>query len=101
MASFQTGSAEMLAAVKSMEEVNQSLQQSLKNLESEVEAVAGAWQGNAATAFNNLMMKFNEDATNLNKDLSQIAEAVTGNNSNYQAQEESAQSSMTSILGGL
>jgi WXG100 family type VII secretion target len=99
--SFQTGSAEMLQAVKSMEETNQQLQGNLKNLESEVEGVASAWQGTAAAAFNTLMAKFNEDATKLNQDLNQISEAVTGNQKNYQAQEDESQSSMTSILGGL
>lgn len=99
--SFQTGAAEMMSAVQSMEQVNQALQANLKNLQSEVEAVSSAWQGTAASAFNNLMVKFNEDATNLNKDLQQIADAVTGNNRSYQAQEEQAHSSMTQILGGL
>jgi WXG100 family type VII secretion target len=101
MASFQTGSAEMLAAVKSMEDVNQQLQNNLKHLQSEVEGVATAWRGTAATAFNTLMSKFNDDATKLNTDLNQIADAVRGNQVNYQAQEDSAQSSMSSILSGL
>ena len=99
--SFQTGSAEMLAAVKSMEDINAQLQKNLQTLQSEVESVSSAWKGSAATAFNTLMGKFNEDANKLNQDLSQIAEAVGTNQKAYQAQEDSAQSSMTSILGGL
>jgi WXG100 family type VII secretion target len=99
--SFQTGSAEMQQAVSSMEQVNQALQGNLKNLQSEVEQVASAWQGTAATAFANLMEKFNDDASKLNQDLEQIATAVSGNQKNYQAQEDSAQSSMSQILGGL
>jgi WXG100 family type VII secretion target len=99
--SFQTGSVEMQQAVSSMEEVNQALQGNLKNLQSEVEQVAGAWRGTASTAFANLMAKFNEDGAKLNQDLAQIAEAVSGSQKNYQAQEDSAQSSMSQILGGL
>ena len=98
---FQTGSAEMLAAVSNLRDVNQALQGNLSRLQSEVEGVSGAWQGAAATAFANLMSKFNEDATKLNQDLEQISEAVEGNQKAYQAQEDSAQSSMSSILGGL
>jgi WXG100 family type VII secretion target len=99
--SFLTGSAEMQQAVSSMEEVNQALQANLKNLQSEVEQVAGAWRGTAATAFANLMEKFNEDATKLNQDLEQISTAVSGNQKTYQAQEDTTHSSMTQILGGL
>ncbi|HEX4700554.1 MAG TPA: WXG100 family type VII secretion target [Pseudonocardiaceae bacterium] len=99
--SFRTGSAEMQQAVSSMEEVNHSLQGNLKNLQSEVEQVAGMWKGSAANAFTTLMAKFNEDASKLNQDLAQIAEAVSGSQKNYQAQEDSAQSSMSQILGGL
>jgi WXG100 family type VII secretion target len=100
-AQFTTGSSEMLAAVSSMNDVNSALQSNLRNLQSEVEGVAGQWSGAAATAFTNLMSKFNEDATKLNTDLQQISEAVAGNNQAYQAQEDEAQSSMSSILGGL
>lgn len=98
---FTTGSAEMLQAVKSMEDVNQSLQGNLKNLASEVEQVAAGWKGTAATAFNTLMTKFNEDANKLNQDLAQIAEAVTGNQKNYQAQEDQASQSVSAIANAL
>jgi len=100
-AQFTTGSPEMLAAVSSMEQANQALQGNIKNLQSEVEGVGGAWSGAAATAFSTLMAKFNEDATKLNTDLQQIADAVRSNNSTYQAQEDQAHSSMSQILGGL
>jgi WXG100 family type VII secretion target len=99
--SFQTGSNEMLTAVRTMEETNQALLGNLKTLQQEVEGVAGAWQGAAATAFTTLMAKFDEDAAKLNRDLGQIAEAVTGNQKAYQAQEDTTNSQMTQILGGL
>ena len=98
---FTTGSQEMLAAVTSMESVNQALQGNLKNLSGEVESVAAAWKGTAASAFQSLMAKFNEDATKLNTDLQQIADAVRGNQQAYQASEDEQHSTMTQILGGL
>lgn len=98
---FATGSAEMLQAVSSMESANQALQGNLSRLQSEVEGVAGNWQGTAATAFATLMAKFDEDGKKLNTDLQQIADAVRGNQQAYQAQEDENQSSMTNILGGL
>ncbi|HYS39424.1 MAG TPA: WXG100 family type VII secretion target [Pseudonocardiaceae bacterium] len=99
--SFQTGSTEMLQAVKTMEEVNQAMLGNLKTLQQEVEQVAPTWQGAAASAFTTLMAKFDEDAAKLNRDLGQIAEAVTGNAKAYQAQEDTTNSQMTQILGGL
>lgn len=98
---FTTGSAEMTSAVQSMQEVNQSLQQHLSQLRSEVEGVVGAWGGDAASAFQTLMTKFDEDANKLNTDLMQISEAVEGNRKAYVQQEQEQHSSMTSILNGL
>jgi ESAT-6 family protein len=98
---FQAGSSEMLQAAQSMEQVNTALQGNIKNLQNEVETVAPSWQGTAATAFANLMAKFQEDATKLNQDLQQITEAMTGNQKAYQAQEDEQHSAMTQILGGL
>src|ERR1700756_1555539 len=95
---FQTGSAEMLQAVKSMEDANQSLQANLRTLQSEVEGISGQWVGTAATAFTNLMDKFHTDATQLNNDLQQISESVRGNQQAYQASEDDNQSSISNIL---
>lgn len=100
-ARFQTGSAEMLQAVNSMEEANQALQGNLSRLQSEVEGISGNWVGTAATAFTTLMGRFHEDAAKLNQDLQQIADAVRGNQQAYQAQEDENQSSMSNILNGL
>lgn len=98
---FTTGSQELLQAVNSMEQVNTALQGNLKNLQSEVEGVSGAWRGAAASAFTNLMAKFNEDATKLNTNLQQIADAVRGNQQAYQTTEDEHTSTMTQVLGGL
>ena len=100
-AQFQTGSAEMTAAVSSMQDINSQLQSNLSQLQSEVEGVIGAWGGQAATAFQTLMSKFHEDSTKLNQDLMQISDAVEGNRKAYVAQEQEQHSAMTNILNGL
>jgi len=100
-AQFTTGSVEMTAAVSSMQDVNSQLQNNISQLQSEVEGVVGAWGGDAASAFQTLMVKFHEDATKLNNDLMQISEAVEGNRKAYVAQEQEQHSSMTNILNGL
>ncbi|HKN97625.1 MAG TPA: WXG100 family type VII secretion target [Pseudonocardiaceae bacterium] len=101
MAQFTTGSSEMMQGVRSLQEMNEHLQGSLKQLQGEVETVASQWTGSAATAFQNLMMRFNEDATKLNQNLQQMSEAMAGNNQAYQTSEESNQSEMSKLLGGL
>lgn len=101
MAGFQTGSAELLQAAKQMEDTNAQLMSNLSTLASEVEQVASGWSGTAHTAFQNLMTKFHDDASNLNNDLQQIAEAVTGNARAYQQQEDEAQQSISAITNAL
>lgn len=101
MAQFTTGSSEMMQGVRSLQEMNESLQASLRQLQGEVESIGGSWSGAAATAFQNLMMRFNEDASKLNQNLQQMSEAMTGNNQAYQASEEANQSEMSKLLGGL
>lgn len=98
---FTTGSSEMMAGVQSLQEMNDSLNASLRALQGEVEQVASAWSGSAATAFNTLMNRFNEDATKLNQNLQQMSEAMASNNKAYQASEEANQSEMSKLLGGL
>lgn len=103
MAGYTTGAPELQAAAKEMESGNADLMQQLSQLASSVEGVSGAWQGAAATAFHSLMARFSEDAKKLNDSLVQISEQVAGSATAYQAQEEQAQQSLSSItntLGG-
>ncbi|HEX3791408.1 MAG TPA: WXG100 family type VII secretion target [Pseudonocardiaceae bacterium] len=101
MAGFTTGSPELLQAGKQLEDTNQQLMAALNSLEQEVEGVAGAWSGSAASAFQTLMQHFSDDAKKLNTDLDQISQAVTGNAKAYQQQEDESQQSLSSIISGL
>jgi len=103
MAGYQTGAAELIQAGKNMNDTNQELQANLSQLANEVESIASAWQGQAATAFAQLMDAFQNDAKNLNDSLNKIAEAIAGSAQAYQQQEEESArsvSSITSTLGG-
>lgn len=103
MAGFQTGAQELQKAAQQMEQSNQQLMGNLKNLAGECEQIRGTWAGAAATAFSNLMERFQADAKNLNDSLNSISEAVTGNAQAYAQQEQEAQDSIsriTSALGG-
>jgi WXG100 family type VII secretion target len=101
MAGFETGSAELMQAAGEMENANQDLQSQLSQLATAVDAVEGAWKGMAATAFQQLMMKFGQDAKSLNEALLAISEQVTGSAQAYQAQEEAANQSVSQIMSTL
>jgi WXG100 family type VII secretion target len=103
MAGYKTGAPELITAGKNMENTNEQLMNSLKQLDGEVEAIAAAWSGQAHSAFHALMEKFGEDATNLNQNLNKIAEAIAGSAAAYTQQEEQSSqdvSAITSALGG-
>ena len=103
MAGFQTGAQELQKAGQQMQTSNEQLQSDLAKLAGECEQIRGTWNGAAATAFTNLMERFQTDAKNLNSSLDSISEAITGNAANYAAQEQEASESIskiTSALGG-
>lgn len=86
-----------------MEDTNQQLMSNLSKLASECQQIEGAWKGLAATAFQNLMERFNSDAKNLNDSLNQISQSIGANAQNYAQQEQESQDSIskiTSALGG-
>ncbi len=86
-----------------MEETNQQLMSNLSRLANDCQQIEGAWVGLAATAFHNLMERFQTDAKNLNDSLNQISESIGANAANYARQEQESQDSIskiTSALGG-
>ncbi|HEX3784639.1 MAG TPA: WXG100 family type VII secretion target [Pseudonocardiaceae bacterium] len=99
--SFSTGSAELQKAGQQMEQTNQEMMSNLQKLSGECEQIRSTWKGAAATAFTNLMQRFETDSKNLNQSLDQIAQAIGANAQNYAQQEQEAQSSITSIMNTL
>lgn len=103
MAGYQTGAPELKKAAQNMENTNQALQANISQLGNVLASTQGAWQGQAATAFHNLMERFQTDAKQLNDSLNQIAEQVTGSANEYTRQEEESSQSLsklTQTLGG-
>jgi ESAT-6 family protein len=97
MTGYQTGHPELKAAADELVQGNQDLMQQLSQLASAVDGVAGQWAGQAHTAFNTLMAKFNTDARTLNDKLLVIAENVSGSADAYLRQEEQANESLSQI----
>lgn len=101
MANLATGHAELKKAAGDMMNANGELQGQLSQLATAVDAVQGAWKGDAQIAFTQLMARYQEDAKKLNDSLANIAEAVSGSADIYQQQEEEAARSVSEITQAL
>jgi WXG100 family type VII secretion target len=98
---FTTGSAELQKAGQQMETTNEQLMSNLSKMAGECEQIRSTWRGTAATAFSNLMERFNADAKNLNDSLNAISQAIGVNAQNYAQQEQEAQESISKIQSAL
>ncbi|MFI6449250.1 WXG100 family type VII secretion target [Kitasatospora sp. NPDC050543] len=98
---FTTTAEEMVAFAKHMEEVSNQVQGELKKLDSLVSSIASGWKGQAATAYQNLQNRFNEDARGLNEALQAIQHAIEATTKAYSATEAAQQSAISGIAGAL
>ncbi|MEV0678493.1 WXG100 family type VII secretion target [Actinosynnema sp. NPDC050436] len=101
MAGYATGVPALENAAKDIMGTNENVQGILRNLGSTIDGLAPAWKGSAADAFNNLMLRFNDDAAKLQEALVAIAEQITGSVQTYVQQEEEQAQEMSTITGRL
>lgn len=101
MSAFGTQTDEMARAAQQVLQVSESLQQQMRSLMNNLEPLATTWKGQAASAFQQLMDRFNTDSQKLSTALGNIANALDANTKNYNASEEQNHSAIASILGGL
>jgi ESAT-6 family protein len=92
---------EMARAAQHVASVNQSVQGELSALRGRLEPLAGAWVGQAAAQFAQLMIRWDTDARALNQALGGIGHAIEGSRNTYQRQEEDQLAAMTSISNAL
>jgi WXG100 family type VII secretion target len=92
---FGTSVEEMRRAGEHVFAVNEAVQADLATL------LAGAWRGEAAAAFTELMARWDADARVLSEALRAIGEAVQGSAASYQAEEEQHTSTMSAIRAAL
>ena len=60
-----------------------------------------SWQGQAAVAFNQLMVRFNENAEKLRAALNGIGEQISGASTTYATEDETQQQAMSAITNAL
>jgi WXG100 family type VII secretion target len=92
---------QMQAAANHVAEVNQSVQGQLSALRNQLAPLAGAWKGQAATAFGVLMERWDNDARNLNEALNSIGEQIRGSGSTYAQADEAENQTYTRISQAL
>lgn len=98
---FNTQTQQMTQAASKVDDVNGQVRSMLSSLNSQVESIIPAWQGNAATAFQGLMQRYHADATKLSQALTDIAEQIRTSGQTYSAQDESASDAVRSAGSGL
>jgi WXG100 family type VII secretion target len=98
---FGTSVEEMQSAGKHVFTVNDTVQADLATLRSRLLPLAGAWRGDAATAFTTLMARWDAEAKSLNDALRGIGEAIQGSGVSYQAQEDQHTGDLSAIRQAL
>ena len=98
---FGTNVEEMRRAGEHVFAVNESVQADLATLRARLGPLAGAWRGEASTAFLALMARWDADAKALNEALRAIGEAIQGSGTSYQAQEEQHVGNLSTIQSAL
>jgi ESAT-6 family protein len=88
---------QMTAAASHVAEVNRSVQGQLMGLRNQLAPLAGAWKGQAATAFQLLMERWGTDARNLNEALNSIGEQIRGSGTTYAQADEAENQSYSRI----
>lgn len=100
-AGYGTSTAEMQRAGQHVLGVNQEVQAELGTLRSSLAPLAGAWRGEASTAFAGLMARWDADARALAEALDAIGSAIQGSATAYQQQEDEQAQSLSAIRSAL
>jgi WXG100 family type VII secretion target len=100
-AGYGTTTEQMQRAAQQVVAVNEQVQSQLSALRNQLAPLAGAWRGEASTAFQGLMARWDSDAKTLNEALRGIGEAIQGSGRGYQQAEDQQHQSLSAIQGAL
>ncbi len=98
---FGTSTEEMDRAGRHVFAVNDAVQADLATLRARLEPLAGAWRGEAATVFAELMTRWDTDARRLSDALRAIGESIQGSGTSYQAMEQQHSGDLSTIRAAL
>lgn len=98
---FGTTVEEMQRAGQHVLAVNDAVQADLATLRGRLMPLAGAWRGEAASAFAALMARWDAEARSLSEALRSIGEAIQSSGRSYQQQEQQQASGLSAIRQAL
>jgi WXG100 family type VII secretion target len=98
---FGTTTEAMVQAGNHVLAVNEAVQSDLAALRGQIGPLAGAWTGDAARTFVELMARWDADAKALSEALRGIGESIGGSAQLYQGQEDQQASEMSAIRSAL
>lgn len=98
---FRTELPTMQQAAQHVYEVNGNIQAQLSQLLNRLEPLAGTWQSGAASSFQTLKQRWNDEATKLNNVLRQIGDGLVSTHQNYQASDTANSDGFTRQTGAL
>jgi WXG100 family type VII secretion target len=90
MSTTQAQAAVMEATATKFEQVNESLQGTLKRLLGELEVLRTQWQGAGGTSFEQVKLAWAEDQQKLQQALTQTATAIRTSGRQYQTSDTAA-----------
>jgi ESAT-6 family protein len=91
----------MAKAASQIRQTSDEINGELRSLLSALEPVASQWKGQAASAFQQLIERWQQDANKLTQALGGIADAMDSSNKNYSQSEEANRSQIANIMSGL
>ena len=97
MTGFGTSQEAMRAGANAVELAQQTIIGHISTLRGEVEQMMGGWRGEAATAFSNVHISFEENANRINAALARMHEALVSTHSTYGTQEADQSQTFTNL----
>lgn len=98
---FRTEADVMVATAGRVDDTNNQVQGELGRLRGVVDGVRGSWTGQAQSSFDNLMVRWNNSARELQEALQAISDNIRSNARSFENVEASNATAFSNVGGGL
>ena len=96
----QAQTSEMASTAAKFDSANESLTRTLNVLMSDLSELSSTWKGQAATEFQNVKTRYEQNLKDLNQALAGTAEAIRASGVGYDVSDSDAASRVTKSGGG-
>lgn len=101
MSGFDVTPEELDALAKHIGDISDQIQAQARTVKGAAEGVAGGWGGAAASAFQQLMVRMDEDVRKLDQALQSIQEQIASTSDVYRRNEAEQENTVSGIAGRL